>query len=281
MKSYHAEDDVLELDVAVDDAVPVHLPHALRDLPHQDRGGLLREGPALGGEGEEVTIGGQLDEQVHVALVTEAVIYCDDVGVPQEELDLDLHRQLSDRLIRLLLRRPRKALLVYYLHRSHEPTRLVPHQEYFSEPTSTQLPQYLEFAEPRLMSTGPRLGTLAHGGVGLPQLGEAGGVFEVLGLALQALALLDELLAAGLGGVFAVLEGELLLEGRGDELEALLVGLQRGLLGGRVREVLVPELLRDELAAAGSFGLGAGGERGFCEEEGRREEERFIGDHNY
>lgn len=218
-----------------------------------------------------MAVGGQFEQQVDVALVAEAVVEGDEVGVPEERLDLDLHRQLPDRLLPLLLRCPAHALLVDHLHRPHEPARQVPHQEHLSEPPRPQLPQHLKLPEPRLLH---RLGALAGGRVGLAQLGEAGGVFEGFG---PARGLRDELLAGGLGGVLAVLEGGLLPEGRGEQLEALLVGLG-GLLERGV-EVLVAELLRDELTAAGRFGLGAAGE-GRLEEE-RRREERFIGDHNY
>lgn len=218
-----------------------------------------------------MSIGCELNKQVNVAFVAETIVNGNDVGMFEEKLDFDLADQLVDRFVGFLLRWASQTILVYHLQCSHETSLQVLHQKYLTEPPSPQFSQDSELAEAWVLRARPCLRTLAHGRVGLSQLGKARSVFQMfcLSFALSTLTFLYDLLTAGLRRILAVLKSKLLLERSRNKLKTLLIRLlQALLLLGRVTSVFVPELLRDKLATPGSFRFGAAGKRmtGFDDE---------------
>ncbi len=108
------EHDVLGLDIAVDDLERVDLVDGLADLLHDGGHPGLWHGFGLLELVVELPAGAHLQNDVDVALVVEVAVHLDDVGVAQEQLDL----QLPDELLRYLLLL--KQSLLDHLKRAHE-----------------------------------------------------------------------------------------------------------------------------------------------------------------
>jgi hypothetical protein len=120
------ENDVFQLDVAVDDSVRVHVGDPLRHLPDYQRSSLLRDGAALLQHAVEVPLAAQLHEEVEVGAVREAVVKPHQVGMTEECLDLYLVSYLPSDLIPLLHRAIRNSSLLQHLHCSHKASLSVP-----------------------------------------------------------------------------------------------------------------------------------------------------------
>lgn len=104
----------------------VHVLHSSCHLPNDYRSCLLAEPVPVRREGEEVAVGGELEQEIDVGLIAEAAVEGDQGGVVEEGLDFDLPHLLVYGLLRFLLRLAEQALLADDLQRGQKASLPVP-----------------------------------------------------------------------------------------------------------------------------------------------------------
>jgi len=107
-------DDVLELEVAMYDSLPVKIFGSVADLQNDLLGFILGKALALLDSVVELAVTAQLQEEVDVFLVAEVAVHASDVEVVQEAL----YFQLADDLVLQLL--ILQYTLVNYLYCARE-----------------------------------------------------------------------------------------------------------------------------------------------------------------
>jgi hypothetical protein len=88
------EDYIFQFDIAVDEAVRVHVLDAPGDLPDDNGCGFLGESASLLEQIEEMSVAAQFHKEVDVVCVAEEVVEFDEVGVVQNTLDANFADQL-------------------------------------------------------------------------------------------------------------------------------------------------------------------------------------------
>ena len=129
---------VLWFNVAVDNLLGVQLPHRLADLPHVPCCLILLHRVTFLKQLEKLSAHAQLQDDVDVGHIVEVPIHFDDVGVIEEQLDLQLPYKL---LCYLFL--PQQTLL-HNLDRANKATHFFPNQEHLP---ILALPQFLNLLE--------------------------------------------------------------------------------------------------------------------------------------
>lgn len=197
------EHDVLGLDVAVQNLVPVHQPDSVEQVADDEGGGFFGEGLSAGDDVEELSVAAELHDDVEVLVVAEVAVDPDDVGVVEEALDLQLPHELHQEVV------PQDPLLLDHLQPHDHPRPDLPGQEDASELALAQPPDHLEAllreALPRLLELGRGLGLAPEEG------GE--GAFGLVG---------DQSLGAGGGGGFLEHAGLAAGAPRAEELRVLV-----------------------------------------------------------
>ena len=120
------EDDVFELDIAMQHVLRMHIGDPAGNLSNHDGNGFFRDLPISFQQFVKMPLAAEFHEEVEVGVVCEAIVEVDQVGVVQKGLYLDLADDLGLDLLAFVCRAAGDAALPQYLHRSHEACPPVP-----------------------------------------------------------------------------------------------------------------------------------------------------------